>query len=195
MESRTSHEICRLRCVTDELLQENERLRRLLSSTSNVRRCGECSREIDGAEVPKEDISFDPDSVRDDRKNKTIDIDSVDRRSCPSPAIPFGPSTDLFRETDSPHIMPLGEPDSMLLLPEVLPHPTASTTDVENFESSQNTTVCAVALELVMSCNRKNLSISELDMRLRCGYRRAQFQWEGCRVDNRVLFAVLSEIT
>ena len=131
-----------------------------------------------------------------DQDGKVIDKDPVDRQLCPSPAISLGYVTDLFREADGPHIMPLGEPDSMFLLPnEVSPHTTAPATDVENPESDQNTTVCAVALELVMSCNRKNLSISELDMRLRCGYRRAQFQWEGCRVDNRVLFAVLSEIT
>ena len=59
----------------------------------------------------------------------------------------------------------------------------------------EDTTVCAVALELVMSCNTKSLSILDLDMRLQSGYRRARFQWEGCRVDNQVLFAVLAEIT
>ena len=65
MESTTSDEICKLRRVTDELLQENERLRGLLSSTSYVRRCGECSREIDRAEVPRENIPVDPDPVGD----------------------------------------------------------------------------------------------------------------------------------
>ncbi|RAH87373.1 hypothetical protein BO86DRAFT_384513 [Aspergillus japonicus CBS 114.51] len=61
-------------------------------------------------------------------------------------------------------------------------------------DNEEDTTVCAVALELVMSCNTKNLSISELDLRLRAGYRSARFQWEGCRVDNQVLFAVLAEV-
>lgn len=131
-----------------------------------------------------------------DQKDKVTDKDPFDRQLCPSPAISLSYSTDFSRETDYPQILPLMEPDSFLLLPnEIQPHPTAPTTDVEAFESNYDTTVCAVALELVMSCNRKNLSISELDMRLRCGYRRARFQWEGCRVDNRVLFAVMSEIT
>ncbi|PYI34526.1 hypothetical protein BP00DRAFT_55282 [Aspergillus indologenus CBS 114.80] len=61
-------------------------------------------------------------------------------------------------------------------------------------DNEEDTTVCAVALELVMSCNTKNFSISELDLRLRAGYRSARFQWEGCRVDNQVLFAVLAEV-
>lgn len=58
----------------------------------------------------------------------------------------------------------------------------------------EDTMVCAVALELAMNCNTKNLSIMELDLRLRCGYRSARFQWEGCRVDNQVLFEVLAGI-
>ncbi|EAU38944.1 predicted protein [Aspergillus terreus NIH2624] len=93
----------------------------------------------------------------------------------------------------SSHETELG-PESLLLLPELGVPVTTLNTEVSQDEY-QDTTVCAVALELVMSCNTKNLSILELDMRLRCGYRSARFQWEGCRVDNQVLFAVLSEIT
>lgn len=80
-----------------------------------------------------------------------------------------------------------------LLLPEQDVIDTSLGTYVSRDEY-QDTIVCAVALELVMNYNTKNLSISELDMRLRCGYRSARFQWEGCRVDNHVLFAVLAEV-
>ncbi|RAK78880.1 uncharacterized protein BO72DRAFT_506511 [Aspergillus fijiensis CBS 313.89] len=57
-----------------------------------------------------------------------------------------------------------------------------------------DTTVWTVALELVIGYNTKNLSISELDLRLRGGYRCARFLWEGCRMANQVLFAVFAEV-
>ncbi|PKY00243.1 hypothetical protein P168DRAFT_74839 [Aspergillus campestris IBT 28561] len=208
MESTTSQEICRLRGVADELLQENERLRGLLDSTCVDRRCGERSRQIDVAEQLEGNISITSDSMDDgkvfpvtswiglEQGEKSIVKSPVHPELCPSPSMSLDHLTDFFRETDYPQNMPSMEPDSIFLLSnQVPPHTTAPTADVEASDYTQDTTVCAVALELVMSCNRKNLSISELDMRLRCGYRRAQFQWEGCRVDNRVLFAVMSEIT
>ncbi|GKZ37423.1 hypothetical protein AbraIFM66950_008973 [Aspergillus brasiliensis] len=89
-----------------------------------------------------------------------------------------------------PEVGPLSE---SLLLPDTQLPNTTLRTEVSK-DKYEDTTVCAVALELVMNCNTKNLSILELDMRLRCGYRSARFQWEGCRVDNQVLFAVLAEI-
>ncbi|OJJ99140.1 hypothetical protein ASPACDRAFT_120280 [Aspergillus aculeatus ATCC 16872] len=77
-----------------------------------------------------------------------------------------------------------------------LPEQRAPGAAVQNCSKANDTdtTVCAVALELVMSYNTKNLSISELDLRLRAGYRSARVPWEGCRVDNQVLFAVLAEV-
>lgn len=89
-----------------------------------------------------------------------------------------------------PEVEPV--PGSLFLPEQHIPGTTLITEVSE--AKYEDTTVCAVALELVMNCNTKNLSILELDMRLRCGYRSAQFQWEGCRVDNQVLFAVLAEI-
>lgn len=80
-----------------------------------------------------------------------------------------------------------------LFLPEQHVPGTILRTEVSE-DKYEDTTVCAVALELAMNCNMKNLSILELDMRLRRGYRSARLQWEGCRVDNQVLFAVLAEI-
>ncbi|GKZ26386.1 hypothetical protein AbraIFM66951_003148 [Aspergillus brasiliensis] len=107
-------------------------------------------------------------------------------------------SADKFKDylTDTscfsipPEAGPLSE---SLLLPDTQLPSTTLRTEVSE-DKYEDTTVCAVALELVMNCNTKNLSILELDMRLRCGYRSARFQWEGCRVDNQVLFAVIAEI-
>ncbi|KAL1962411.1 hypothetical protein VTN77DRAFT_9682 [Rasamsonia byssochlamydoides] len=58
----------------------------------------------------------------------------------------------------------------------------------------KDTTLCVVALQLVIHCNKKKVDMLELNMKLRCGYRRAQTPQEGCRIDNRVLLAVLAEI-
>lgn len=69
-------------------------------------------------------------------------------------------------------------------------------TDIEptNTVQETDTTLCAAAFGLVMRCNKRNASTGEIEAKLRCGYRSAVFQWEGCRVENRVLLAVLSEI-
>ncbi|OJJ88387.1 uncharacterized protein ASPGLDRAFT_31538 [Aspergillus glaucus CBS 516.65] len=69
-------------------------------------------------------------------------------------------------------------------------------TDIEptNTVQETDTTLCTAAFGLVMRCNKQNASIGEIEAKLRCGYRSAVFQWEGCRVENRVLLAVLSEI-
>lgn len=68
--------------------------------------------------------------------------------------------------------------------------------DIEptNTVQETDTTLCTAAFGLVMRCNKRNASIGEIEAKLRCGYRSAVFQWEGCRVENRVLLAVLSEI-
>ncbi|KAB8265717.1 hypothetical protein BDV32DRAFT_144236 [Aspergillus pseudonomiae] len=110
------------------------------------------------------------------------------------PYAPLGKFKDFLQASSCPPISPEVEldPESLLLLEQSVMDTTISTGVSK--DEYQDTTVCAVALELVMNCNTKNLSITELDMRLRCGYRSAQFQWEGCRVDNQVLFAVLAEV-
>ncbi|PKX91178.1 bZIP transcription factor [Aspergillus novofumigatus IBT 16806] len=58
----------------------------------------------------------------------------------------------------------------------------------------QDTTLCAVAIHLVRHCNKKALSMVELDAKLRHGYRNARSPLEGCRVTNWVLLSVLAEI-
>lgn len=58
----------------------------------------------------------------------------------------------------------------------------------------QDTTLCAVAIQIVRHCNKKNLSMVELDAKLRHGYRNARSPLEGCRVTNWVLLSVLAEI-
>jgi hypothetical protein len=58
----------------------------------------------------------------------------------------------------------------------------------------QDTTLCSVAFQIVDLCNKKNINVSELDSKLRCGYRNAQTPFEGCRVDNWVLLSVIAEI-
>ncbi|RHZ70327.1 hypothetical protein CDV55_107782 [Aspergillus turcosus] len=57
-----------------------------------------------------------------------------------------------------------------------------------------DTTLCAVAIQIVRRCNMKNLSMLELDDKLRHGYRVARSPLEGCRVNNWVLLTVLAEI-
>lgn len=71
------------------------------------------------------------------------------------------------------------------------------TTDIQPASDAvlQDTTLCTAAFGLVMRCNKRNTSFGEIEKKLRCGYRSAVFQWEGCRVENRVLLAVLSEIS
>lgn len=56
-----------------------------------------------------------------------------------------------------------------------------------------DTTLSTAAFGL-MRYNKRNSSIGKIEAKLRCGYRSAVFQWEGCRVQNWVLLAVFSEI-
>jgi len=60
---------------------------------------------------------------------------------------------------------------------------------------SSATTLCSVALAVVMKNNRKGYSPADLDSKLRVGYRCAISANEGCRIDNRILFTVLAEIS
>jgi arsenic resistance protein ArsH len=57
-----------------------------------------------------------------------------------------------------------------------------------------DTTLCAVAIQIVRRCNKKDLSMLELDDKLRHGYMIARSPLEGCRVNNWVLLTVLAEI-
>lgn len=57
-----------------------------------------------------------------------------------------------------------------------------------------DTTLCAVAIQIVCCCNKKDLSMLELDDKLRHGYMIARSPLEGCRVKNWVLLTVLAKI-
>ncbi|KAL5356940.1 hypothetical protein BJX96DRAFT_143647 [Aspergillus floccosus] len=198
IEENTSHEIRRLQSIADELRHVNKRLTALLDSAgvdySRVGSSKETNSKNDVAmNMNRELVPFRNSVVGLAETTVSEDIPQLHLYALPST------STEDYRDSlhetsyfPGPHETDTG-PES-LYLPEPEVSVTTPNTELSQDEY-QDTTVCAVALELVMSCNTKNLSISELDMRLRCGYRSARFQWEGCRVDNRVLFAVLAEIT
>lgn len=59
---------------------------------------------------------------------------------------------------------------------------------------SDSTTLCSIALQMVFQHNKKRLTMSELDQKLRCGFRKASEPAQECRVENHVLFNVLAEI-
>jgi hypothetical protein len=59
---------------------------------------------------------------------------------------------------------------------------------------SSTTTLCTTAFSLVLESNRKGFSATDLDLKLRVGYRFSATPLEGCRVDNHVLLDVLAEI-
>ncbi|KNG87092.1 hypothetical protein ANOM_005285 [Aspergillus nomiae NRRL 13137] len=198
MEATTSREIKRLQSTVDELQQVNERLIALLYSRrtdyGSIGFIEQTQSENDSLrDISSDLVPFGDASLLGTAENITPeDISQLD--IYPPPYAPLGKFKDFLQESSCLSISPEVEPDpESLLLPEQNVINTTISTEVSKDEY-QDTTVCAVALELVMNCNTKNLSISELDMRLRCGYRSARFQWEGCRVDNQVLFAVLAEV-
>lgn len=59
---------------------------------------------------------------------------------------------------------------------------------------NDSTTLCSIALSLVMQHNKKRLTTTQLDDRLRVGYRGASNPAQGCRIQNNVLFSVLADI-
>jgi hypothetical protein len=61
--------------------------------------------------------------------------------------------------------------------------------------TSDTTTLCSLAFPLVLKNNLKGYSAAELELRLRVGYRPGAAQLEGCRIDNKILFTVLAEIS
>ncbi|KAI9373591.1 hypothetical protein BJX61DRAFT_533004 [Aspergillus egyptiacus] len=202
IEDTTSREIQRLQSLTDGLRMENERLAALLGSlgvdyalagscrqrenvnTENIPGHRDLVAAADGFIVgPTENTSlgdisqlyFNQSDSQSAEKFEDYSFLDINYHPIP-PAIELEPSS-----------------QSLFVSQQHLSESTSLNTEASKDEF-QDTTVCAVALELVMNCNTKNLSILDLDMRLRCGYRSARFQWEGCRVDNQVLFAVLAEI-
>lgn len=120
-------------------------------------------------------------------------------------SVDFTPSqsTDLSTCLDFPgpglHELTVPEGESRTSPLELLP-PTNQSTIGLNMPIGlvdpilQDTTLCAVAIQIVRHCNKKNLSMVELDAKLRHGYRNARSPLEGCRVTNWVLLSVLAEI-
>jgi hypothetical protein len=62
-------------------------------------------------------------------------------------------------------------------------------------ESDKVTTLCSIAYRLAFQCNKRGLGDVELNVRMQHGFRPGRNSTEGCRVDNRVLLSVLSEIS
>ena len=71
--------------------------------------------------------------------------------------------------------------------------PLQSLVEMENTE--EETTLCSLAFSIVVANNRKGYSVTDLDLKLRAGYRNGSVVSEGCRVHNKVLFGVLAEIS
>ncbi|GAD99274.1 conserved hypothetical protein [Paecilomyces variotii No. 5] len=58
-----------------------------------------------------------------------------------------------------------------------------------------NTTLCAVAGELINQYNTRGMDITEIRKKLWAGFRKGVSAEEGCRVQNQVLFDLLNEIS
>lgn len=65
----------------------------------------------------------------------------------------------------------------------------------QNGEDVLNTTLCAIASELIQQYNIRGVSITDIRERLQAGFRNGYGQGEGCRVQNQILFQVLDEIS
>ncbi|KAF2106199.1 hypothetical protein BDV96DRAFT_337192 [Lophiotrema nucula] len=72
-------------------------------------------------------------------------------------------------------------------IPELLNSP--------ELKAVENTTLCSLAFSLITTNNRKGIDPMQLEVRLRAGYRPGPTPSDGCRVDNKVLFTVLAEIS
>lgn len=62
-------------------------------------------------------------------------------------------------------------------------------------EDVLNTTLCAIAVELINQYNTRGVEMEEIGRRLWAGFRRGLSSGGGCRVQNQVLFQVLDEIS
>ncbi|KAB8278879.1 hypothetical protein BDV30DRAFT_233336 [Aspergillus minisclerotigenes] len=58
-----------------------------------------------------------------------------------------------------------------------------------------NTTLCAIAEELIKQHNRRGLDMAEIQKKLWAGFSNGLTTDEGCRVQNQILFQVLDEIS
>lgn len=55
--------------------------------------------------------------------------------------------------------------------------------------------LCSMAYKLIMQYNRKGYDDLQLNIKLRKGFKKGRTPLEGCRVENKVLFSVLAEIS
>ena len=60
---------------------------------------------------------------------------------------------------------------------------------------TDGTTACPIAFRLILQNNAKGYSIAKLESKLLVGYQTAGTERDTCRILNRVLFAVLAEIS
>ncbi|KAL4926369.1 uncharacterized protein BDV17DRAFT_293588 [Aspergillus undulatus] len=193
IEETTSREIQRLRSDNDELHRENEKLTELLKcSGSNL--SGQSAGTHDSLQKTNNDFVSGGNGFSLWPTDFAIpeDLSLLDFPRSPAT---FAAQVTQFTQKPSYLPMPIatGSDHWCSASPRLGEWDTTLSTGTSE-DPYQDTTVCAVALEMVMKCNKRGLTILDLDMRLRRGYRSALFQWEGCRVDNRVLFAVLAEI-
>jgi hypothetical protein len=65
----------------------------------------------------------------------------------------------------------------------------------DEMASEDRTMLCSIAFRLILQSNKRRYSESEIDSKLCRGFRQGRTQSEKCRVDNEVLFALLSEIS
>jgi hypothetical protein len=83
--------------------------------------------------------------------------------------------------------------------PPSLSNSTAAQSDnlfpVSEYNNSDGTTACKIAASLITINNAVGYSAEELDSKLQVGYLVAGIGDEDCRILNRVLFAVLAEIS
>ncbi|KAI8934395.1 hypothetical protein NX059_009131 [Plenodomus lindquistii] len=98
-------------------------------------------------------------------------------------------SSDYPITSASPHMEQLGQSTMDDLMTEALSD--AVTAD----DVSDTTTLCSWAFALVLKSNVKGYTAADLDIKLRAGYKHGLTPTEGCRIDNRVLLNVLSEVT
>lgn len=65
----------------------------------------------------------------------------------------------------------------------------------EEMAREDRTMLCSIAYRLILHFNRRRFSDSEINRRICHGFRQGRTQLERCRIDNEVLFAVLSDMS
>jgi len=105
----------------------------------------------------------------------------------PQPAQPKGEA--LFRD---PRSLGLLEPLPLLHSLDFYPSNLKPTFD---YYGTDGTTACPIAFCLVLQNNARGYSIARLESKLLVGYQTAGNEGDTCRMLNKVLFAVLAEIS